>query len=134
MANTHSVDLEQDSANYFTANDSVSLSITGNMTIEAWIKLEDLSTRRPLFYKFQDTGTEKSYAFEIKADAPVASGTFTIHYQSIAANDYALTSGLTTTLNPWCEFSQDIFASTNIGNYAPYVRVEGGMSRSERAT
>lgn len=39
---TQSADLERSSSQYFSAADSASLSITGNLTAEAWIKLESL--------------------------------------------------------------------------------------------
>lgn len=47
-----------------------------------------------------------------------------------AATDFALTSALTTDLNPWCEFSQDLF-STQPNNYKN-VMVGNGMSTGER--
>jgi len=74
MANTHSADLERGSSQYFTRADTASLSITGNGTWEAWVKIEDLSIRCPLFYKFQDTGAQKSYFFEIKNDGRTSVG------------------------------------------------------------
>lgn len=74
MANTHSADLERGSDQYFTRADTASLSITGNGTWEAWVKIEDLSIRCPLFYKFQDTGAQKSYFFEIKTDGRTSVG------------------------------------------------------------
>ncbi len=42
MANTHSLDLELSSSQYAWAPDSTSLSITGDITIEFWIKFEQL--------------------------------------------------------------------------------------------
>ncbi len=72
--NTYSLDLESGSSQYARANDSPSLSITGNGTWEGWIKIEDLSVRCPLFYKFQDTGVQKSYFFEIKTDGRISVG------------------------------------------------------------
>lgn len=48
-----------------------------------------------------------------RATAPSTSGTFKSRYGFSAATDFALTSGLTTDLNPWIEFSQNIFD----GNY-----------------
>lgn len=46
------------------------------------------------------------------------------------ASDFALTSGLTTTLNPWVEFSQNIWSS-DTNNYQ-FVKVGDGMSVSEK--
>lgn len=49
----------------------------------------------------------------VQATAPSTSGTFNSRFGFIAQADFALTSALTTDLNPWIEFSQDIYA----GNY-----------------
>ena len=44
------------------------------------------------------------------ATAPSTSNTEVMRaVNDTATADYALTSGLTTSLNPWCEFSQDLF-------------------------
>lgn len=45
-----------------------------------------------------------------------------------AAADYALTTALTTALNPWCEFSQDIFSIVN-NNYL-IAKAPSGISVS----
>lgn len=42
MSNTHSLDLEASSSQYATASDSVSLDLSGDHTIEAWVKMESL--------------------------------------------------------------------------------------------
>ena len=42
MANTHSLDLEASSSQYATASDSTSLDLSGDFTIEAWVKMESL--------------------------------------------------------------------------------------------
>lgn len=44
MSNTHSLDLELSSSQYATAADSSSLSLTGDHTVECWIRLESLPT------------------------------------------------------------------------------------------
>lgn len=53
--NTHSMDFESSSSQYAYATDSTELSITGDMTIEAWIKLEQLPST-PAFQVFQIAG------------------------------------------------------------------------------
>ena len=62
--------------------------------------------------------------------APSASGSFNLRYGESAATDFALTSALTTDLNPWCEFSQDLLGS-RLENYKS-IRVGNGMSTGER--
>ncbi len=62
--------------------------------------------------------------------APSAATTYTMRFGNSASTDFALTTALTTDLNPWMELSQDIWdADTN--NYQ-FVRVGDGMSTSER--
>lgn len=41
-ASTKAADLEASSSQYFSASDSVSLSVTGNLTLEMWVKFESL--------------------------------------------------------------------------------------------
>jgi len=49
------------------------------------------------------------------AAAPTAATTYTMRQGTSAAADFALTSALTTDLNPWIEFSTDIFG-TKVNN------------------
>lgn len=44
--------------------------------------------------------------------------------------DFALTSGLTTDLNPWCEFSQDLFGTLDTNHQ--FFKVGDGMSTGEK--
>jgi len=50
------------------------------------------------------------------AAAPTAATTYTLRFGTAAASDFALTSGLTTDLNTWCELSQDL-AVENLNNF-----------------
>lgn len=64
MANTHSLDLEASSSQYAAANDSASLDITGNMTIEAWVNFESFSSNTMTIVGKYHTGTsQQSYLF-----------------------------------------------------------------------
>lgn len=68
MANTHSIDLEAGSSQYLTANDSASLSPTGAMSVEAWVKLESLPANNSSFRvvsKGYDGNVDRSYTFDI---------------------------------------------------------------------
>lgn len=61
--------------------------------------------------------------------APTAAGSAIHRYGCSAASDFALTSALTTDLNPWCEFSQDLWA----GMPNNYQSIQGGgLSVGER--
>lgn len=64
------------------------------------------------------------------AAAPSTAGTYTMRQGNSVATDFALTSALTTDLNPWIEFSTDLFA-TSFNNYQS-VKVGDGMSTGER--
>lgn len=64
------------------------------------------------------------------AAAPIASGTYLMRFGYNAASDFALTQGLTTDLNPWIEFSQNLWASDS-NNYQ-FIKVGDGMSASEK--
>lgn len=64
------------------------------------------------------------------AAAPTATGATTIRFGSSTASDFALTSALTTDLNPWIEFSQNIWSS-DTNNYQ-FVKVGNGMSSTEK--
>jgi len=66
----------------------------------------------------------------VHAQAPSAAGSFTHRRGSDATTDFALTSGLTTDLNPWLELSVDLNA-TRFSNYQS-VKVGSGMSVGER--
>jgi hypothetical protein len=62
--NTHSLDLESGSSQYAAANDSASTSITGNMTIEAWVKFESFSSNTMTIVGKYHTGSgQQSYIF-----------------------------------------------------------------------
>lgn len=69
MANTASIDFELSSSQYATAADSASTSITGDLTLEAWIKLESLPSVTGLTYtiaaKWRSTTNERSYQWVI---------------------------------------------------------------------
>lgn len=64
------------------------------------------------------------------AAAPTAATTYTMRQGTNAATDFALTTALTTDLNPWVEFSQDLFG-TGMNDYQ-FIKVGDGMSTGER--
>lgn len=69
MANTASIDLELSSSQYATAADSASTSITGDLTLEAWIKLEQLpsvaGTTFTIVAKWWSGDAKRSYQWVI---------------------------------------------------------------------
>ena len=66
----------------------------------------------------------------IRAAAPTAGTTYTMRQGDSFATDFALTSGLTTDLNPWCEFSTNIFALPENG--MQFVSADDGISVTEK--
>jgi len=64
------------------------------------------------------------------AQGPTAAGSFTLRTGNDAASDFALTSALSTDLNPWMELSSRL-DSLVLNNYQ-HVRVGDGMSVSEK--
>lgn len=64
----------------------------------------------------------------IHASAPTVAGSGSMRTGFAAASDFALTTALTTDLNGWCEFQQDLF-DMRFNNYQ-HVKVGDGMSMS----
>jgi hypothetical protein len=69
MANTHSLDLEASSSQYASITDGsqTGLDVTGDFTIEAWIKPESLTDFDVIVSK-DNVGVSRSYALHLKAD------------------------------------------------------------------
>ena len=61
MANTHSLDLELSSSQYASRADTASLSITGDITIEGWIKLESIGNTMSIAAKTNPGSSLVSY-------------------------------------------------------------------------
>src|SRR3990167_4982049 len=68
---TSAADFERDSSQHFTADDSVSLSITSDLTIETWVKFESIGSEGyvGLVSKGTNTGDLRSYLFSQQANA-----------------------------------------------------------------
>lgn len=79
MANVYSIDLEKGSTQYLEANDSVSLSPTGDLTIEMWVKFESLP----------GPATSTYYYYLAKRQTTNSYGLFT-DYNNLSAGNYTL--------------------------------------------
>lgn len=66
----------------------------------------------------------------IRASGPTAATTGLMRSGFSAASDFALTNALTTDLNPWCEFDQDLFG-TVLNNYQ-FAKAGNNISVTER--
>jgi len=64
------------------------------------------------------------------AAGPSAGGSYTMRFGNNAASDFALTSALTTDLNPWVEISQTLHED-RFTNYQS-IRADDGISVGER--
>lgn len=66
MANTHSIDLEAGSSHYLSAPDSASLSITGDISLECWVKIESAPSVGGTYHmitKYRTDNDQRSYSF-----------------------------------------------------------------------
>jgi len=66
--NTYSLDLETGSNQYAYCDDSASLSITGNLTMEAWIKRESVNAVSIVMGKWSVADGNHSYLLTFEAD------------------------------------------------------------------
>ena len=64
-ANSHSIDFELSSSQYLSVADSASLSITGDITVEAWVKLESIPANNgeafTIVAKWAATGSQRQF-------------------------------------------------------------------------
>lgn len=71
MANSHSLDLELSSSQYASVADNANVSVTGDITMECWIKLEQkASTAGSHFHlvnKWLEQGDKRSYGLYISS-------------------------------------------------------------------
>jgi len=116
MANTHSIDLELSSSQYLTAADSASLSVTGNLTMEFWLKLEQLpstvGTNFFLMGKWDAGENDRSYGIQISTDNKLAlliSDDGTVSNWFTYVLDEAFDAG---DLGVWIHFAVSVIPST----------------------
>lgn len=97
---TQSYDQEAGSSQYSTAADSASLSVTGNLTLEGWLKLETAPTSgntQTIYDKDTNTGSQRGYWLRYQNVA----GTYKFELgissagsgRSVATINYTLTEG-----------------------------------------
>lgn len=70
-ANSHSLDLERGSSQYASVADTAPLSITGNISLAAWVKLESspAGLEFAIAAKYSGTGDQRSYVFYFNGNA-----------------------------------------------------------------
>ena len=75
MANTHSLDLELSSSQFAERADTASLSITGDFSIECWVKLEQLPSTATTIFSLvtkRESDTNESWIFNISTSDKLA--------------------------------------------------------------
>lgn len=80
--NAQSLDLESGSSQYATRADTASLSITGTISIEAWVKHESTGVAQAYVSKFNQDGSVKSYVFYLDA-----TGAIQLSYSGDSSNE-----------------------------------------------
>lgn len=119
----------------FTADGSLSLgTLSSSMTNAGTEFVATAATR--IFSPVALTNTVLNQPWRLvlevggHAQAPTAAGSFTYRAGCNAASDFALTSALTTDLNPWMELSCNLNAQP-LNNYSS-IKVGDGISVGER--
>lgn len=115
---TNSLKLVQASSQYAKAGDSVSLSITGELTVELWTKLSSFpsgglgDTARMLICKLGDGGvTYTPWNFEITDTHRLIAGVIKDSHAAVNAVAYALMTGVV--INKWYHFAFTFDPTTN---------------------
>lgn len=70
--NTHSLDLESASSQYADRADAAGVSITGDLTIEAWIKGETFGGERAILGKYSTVSDKRSYLLEMTSSSQIS--------------------------------------------------------------
>lgn len=84
-------DLSSASSQYFSTADHVNFDITGDLSISAWINVDDATpaTEMVILSKFATTGNQRSYTFNFKTDGELQ---FVISSDGTAGNTTAVLS------------------------------------------
>jgi len=106
-SNTYSTEMEADSAQYWTKTDNASLSITGDLTIEFWIKFESLpggAAEKIIIAKDKDVGNQSAYRIRLQNVAGA------LKFQAILSNDGSSATTCTTddtgiVIDTWYHFA-----------------------------
>jgi hypothetical protein len=129
MANTYSIDFELDNSEYAKAADNADISVTGDITIEMWIKLDQLpssvGTAFDFFEKWKDDDpADKSYAFLANSN-----NTLSLYWSHDGtANTNITSSGTLGTENVgvWTHIAVALDVSTKAGTFYKDAGAIGG--------
>lgn len=118
--NSYSLDLERDSTQFAYCTDTAPLSITGNLTIEAWIKPESVpggtSTTYSIAGKYDNATPGRSYHFGYQTD-----GGGVLSFQFAVSNDGTnveyLRKAYTLTAGTWYHVAVVFTAATSTAEF-----------------
>lgn len=136
MANTYSIDLESGSSQYLSAADSASLSVTGNLTIEAWINIESSPSsgkEYDICSKHDNgAGNQRSWATTYENSGGTLRFTFRVSSDGTSTNQTTANWNYTLTAGQWYHVA---FAYSTAGTVICYVNgVSLGSVGSQRTS
>ena len=99
--NTQSLDLESGSSQYAGRADTASLSITGDMTIEMWVKLESAPALDSQMMLVSKWGTTSDLSYELQYQDSGGTKRFIFWNSSTGANSGSATINNTLSLATW---------------------------------
>lgn len=115
MANTKSLSLNG-SSQYAYAADSASLSITGDISLEAWIKLDTLDHKIEIVTKANDDTVQYSWMWQIEATGKINAAIFSVANGS-TSGEWSSTSAVIEVgdLGTWVHLAVTIDVSESTG-------------------
>lgn len=110
---TKSLDLEASSSQYVAASDSATLSVTGDLTLEGWVKIESApgsGVQYTFGAKYTTTGNQRSYSFWYYNSGGTPQMGMTI--SSLGSNAVAASINHTLAIGSWIHVAFVYTAST----------------------
>ena len=119
MANDNSLDLEAGSSQYASVADTVSLSITGNITVEAWVKPESyaqFATPHTVVSKFNEgAANQRSYFLYFTSETdPTSAISFRYDASGDGANRCTGNSTTTVSTGSWIHIAAKATVASKI--------------------
>lgn len=120
ISNTHSIDLEAGSLQYLSAADNTHLSITGDLTIELWVKLESspgAGSSYDLVTKYESTGDQRSYNLDYFNNSGTFQLRLTLSTDGAAGTLKTRTVAQTLSTGTWYHVAISYVASTGTATF-----------------
>ena len=115
-ANTHSIDLETGSSQALTITDGdqTGLTITGDITIEAWIKIESVSGDDGIVTKYDYGAAERGYSIVVNNDRKIKAD-ISDDGSSSAGHLVTILGSTVLDLDTWYHVALTFVPSTEVG-------------------